>query len=92
VGIVSHIACARIKDTDFSLQYNNNTEVTANYASYSNNDGFNLAPFTIGHIDLGGVGTYWDGEIQEVIIYNRALSDAETADVRGYLNLKYNIY
>ena len=92
VGTVSHIACARIKDTDFSLQYNNNTEVTANYASYSNNDGFNLAPFTIGHIDLGGVGTYWDGEIQEVIIYNRALSDAETADVRGYLNLKYNIY
>tara|TARA_R110000772_G_scaffold133095_1_gene241523 strand:+ start:1572 stop:2741 length:1170 start_codon:yes stop_codon:yes gene_type:complete len=92
VGTVSHIACARIKDTDFSLQYNNNTEVTANYASYSNNDGFNLAPFTIGHIDLGGVGTYWDGEIQEVIIYNRALSDAETADVRGYLNLKYRIY
>ena len=92
VGTVSHIACARIKDTDFSLQYNNNTEVTANYASYSNNDGFNLAPFTIGHIDLGGVGTYWDGEIQEVIVYNRALSESEIAEVRGYLNLKYKIY
>lgn len=92
LGTVSHIACARIKDTDFSLQYNNNTEITANYASYSNNDGFNLAPFKIGYIDLGGVGTYWDGEIQEVIIYNRALSDAETADVRGYLNKKYKIY
>lgn len=92
LGTVSHIACARIKDTDFSLQYNNNTEITANYASYSNNDGFNLAPFKIGDIDLGGVGSCWNGDIQEVIIYNRALTDAEIAEVRGYLNLKYKIY
>ena len=91
-GLVNHIACARIKDTDFSLQYNNNTEVTANYASYSNSDGFTLAPFTIGYIELGAVGAYWTGDIQEVIIYNRALSDAEIADVRGYLNKKYRIY
>ena len=91
-GLVNHIACARVKDTDFYLQYNNNTEVTVNYSSYSNTNGFNIAPFTIGHIDLGSAGTYWNGDIQEVIIYNRALSDAETAEVRGYLNLKYKIY
>tara|TARA_R110002124_G_scaffold168593_1_gene336127 strand:- start:2206 stop:3378 length:1173 start_codon:yes stop_codon:yes gene_type:complete len=91
-GLVNHIACARIKDTEFSVQYNNNTKVVNNVASYSNSDGFALAPFTIGYIELGAAGSYWNGDIQEVIIYNRALSDAEIADVRGYLNLKYKIY
>tara|TARA_R110002020_G_scaffold6494_2_gene27649 strand:+ start:1526 stop:2692 length:1167 start_codon:yes stop_codon:yes gene_type:complete len=92
LGTVNHIACARIKDTDFYLQYNNKTEITANFPSYSNADGFNLAPFRVGHVDLGLAGSHWDGDIQEVVIYNRALSDSETADVKGYLNLKYKIY
>ena len=92
IGIVNHIASARIKDTEFSLQFNNNNKVISNVAAYSNSDGFNLAPFTIGYVQLGVAGTYWNGDIQEVIIYNRALSDAEIANVRGYLNLKYKIY
>ena len=33
-----------------------------------------------------------EGQFNELIIFNRALTDAEIADVRGYLNLKYKIY
>ena len=35
---------------------------------------------------------YLDGDFQEVIIYNRKLTDAETAQVADYLNKKYKIY
>ena len=51
---------------------------------------FDIQKFHIGSFD--GTLRHLDGEVQEVIIYNRALSDSEIADVRGYLNLKYKIY
>lgn len=51
---------------------------------------FDIQKLHIGSFD-GGV-RHLDGEVQEVIIYNRALSDSEIADVRGYLNKKYRIY
>ena len=35
---------------------------------------------------------YLDGEVQELIIYDRKLSDDEVSKVVGYLNLKYKIY
>jgi hypothetical protein len=37
-------------------------------------------------------GQLLDGNVSELIVYNRALSDSEIDDVRGYLNLKYKIY
>ena len=91
LGTVNHIACARINNTNFSLQYNNSTEITNTFV-YANANGFNLAPFTIGHIELGGVGTYFTGDIQEVIIYNKFLTTIEKDKIRDYLNKKYNIY
>ena len=51
---------------------------------------FDIQKLHIGSFD--GTVRNLDGEVQEVIIYNRALSDSEIADVRGYLNLKYKIY
>ena len=33
-----------------------------------------------------------DTNIEEIIVYNRVLSDSEKSDVKGYLNLKYKIY
>ena len=91
LGTVNHIACARINNTNFSLQYNNSTEITNTFV-YANANGFNLAPFTIGHIELGGVGTYFTGDIQEVIIYNKFLNDFERNKITDYLNKKYRIY
>ena len=35
---------------------------------------------------------YLDGNVQEVIIYDRKLNDTETANVVKYLNNKYKIY
>lgn len=42
---------------------------------------------------LGGYGggQYWDGDIAEVIVYNRALTDAERKKVENYLGEKYNL-
>lgn len=96
VGTVNHIGCATIKNKKISVKYNNNTTVDNHLALYSNNDGFNLAPFRVGFIEQsspsGGLGEYWNGDIQEVIIYNKALSNDETSQVRDYLNNKYKIY
>ena len=50
---------------------------------------FNTTQFNIGSF---GISEYLSGQVQEVIVYNRALSSNEIADVRGYLNLKYKIY
>ena len=92
VGTVNHIACAMIKDTEFSIYYNDSPVVTTNVPLYSNNDGFNLAPFTIGHKEVDTAGNYWGGDIQEVIMYNRALNSHEVAKIQDYLNKKYRIY
>ena len=44
---------------------------------------------------LGGTGTsyseYWNGDIAEVIVYGRLLSDAERTQVEDYLAKKYGI-
>ena len=50
---------------------------------------FNTASFNIGKYNTGN---YMTGEFNELIIFNRQLTDAEIADVKGYLNLKYKIY
>jgi hypothetical protein len=48
---------------------------------------------TDGLIPPAAINTrYLDGDFQEVIIYNRKLTDAETAQVADYLNKKYKIY
>ena len=87
-----HIGYAAIEGTDFYLQYNDSPEVTINIPLYSNNNGFNLAPFRVGFIESGIAGDYWDGDIQEVIIYNKFLPKTEQNKIRDYLNKKYNIY
>lgn len=48
---------------------------------------------TDGLIPPAAINTrYLHGDFQEVIIYNRKLTDAETAQVVDYLNKKYKIY
>ena len=44
-----------------------------------------------GVLRLGQQTSYFNGKIAEVIIYTRALSDAEMAQVDTYLNQKWNI-
>ena len=51
---------------------------------------FNSAVFHIGA--RTGNTQYLSGEFNELIIYNRALTDVEVNDIVGYLNYKYKIY
>lgn len=39
-----------------------------------------------------GTSLFLSGEFNELIVYNRALTDTEIDDIVGYLNYKYKIY
>lgn len=45
----------------------------------------------VGAVTASGTSSF-DGNIYEVLVYNKALSSAEATDVRNYLNGKLNIY
>ena len=86
-----HIATMKLESStsNLSLQYNNALIQEGTMASYDNTQTYNAAKFKIGNgTHLGNL----DGNLQEVIIYNRALSSTEIAKVTDYLNLKYKIY
>jgi len=53
--------------------------------SVENTVGFNPAP-TLG---VDGMGTFFSGDIAEVVVYNRALTDTERSAVLSYLDHKY---
>tara|TARA_R100000329_G_scaffold145908_1_gene131974 strand:+ start:3567 stop:4736 length:1170 start_codon:yes stop_codon:yes gene_type:complete len=92
LGTTHHIVSARIHNHTFRLQYNNNTEVHQTFAQFNNDDGFTDDKLRIGNIQLGGADTHFKGDIQEIIIYNKYLSNTERDLVRNYLNRKFKIY
>ena len=88
----NHIISSRVHNHKLHLQYNNNTEIEGNFPQYSNADGFNITTFRIGSILDGLAENHFNGDIQEIIIYNKYLDDYERDMVKNYLNNKYNIY
>lgn len=62
---------------------------TDNDSSFDHELTYNSASFHIGKYNSTN---YMTGEFNELIIFNRQLTDVEIAEVRGYLNLKYKIY
>jgi hypothetical protein len=46
-------------------------------------------PNTLGKSNSGGADPLFKGEMYEILLYNRALSEAERAYVESYLNAKY---
>ena len=50
---------------------------------------------TLPNMYIGGTGTsydeFWNGDVAEIIVYNRALSDAERKSVEDYLGKKYGL-
>ena len=88
----SHIGVLKKHNKRIDLEYydsSNSIATTDNDAAFDNTFSFNTAQFDIGSLNAS---QFLNGQLQEVIIYNRALSATEIADVRGYLNLKYKIY
>jgi len=71
-----------------NMQVNNNAAASSTVSGWTDLD-FNEANYKVGVIDT----SYLDNaNLEEVIVYDRVLTDIEISDVRGYLNLKYKIY
>ena len=88
----NHIGILKKDGKDINSEYydsSNTITKTDTDAAFDNTFLFNTAQFNIGYF---GVTEYLGGQVQEVIVYNRALSSTEIANVKDYLNLKYKIY
>ena len=71
--------------------YDSSTSVfkTDTDVGFNENETYNQNIFYLGTFSGGAL---LNGQMQEVIVYNRSLSASEISDVKGYLNLKYKIY
>tara|TARA_R110002051_G_scaffold325294_1_gene426905 strand:+ start:2545 stop:3699 length:1155 start_codon:yes stop_codon:yes gene_type:complete len=91
----NHIAILKKHNKRIDLEYYdsaNSLSETDNDSGFNHSLTFNGANFYIGsYVDVAGTFSL-EGNISEVIVYNRALTDKEISDVKGYLNLKYKIY
>jgi len=88
----NHISVLKKHNKIIDLEYydsSNSITTTDNDSGFNNSFEFNTETFDVGSLNTSN---FLNGQLQEVIIYNRALSTTEIADVRGYLNLKYKIY
>lgn len=88
-----HIATMWLESASstLGLKYNNDTTTSmeGTMSNYDSTQTYNAAKFKIGNgTHLGNL----DGNVQELIIYNRALSLTEQNTVINYLNNKYKIY
>jgi len=71
-----------------NMQVNNNAVASSTISAWTDID-FNKTNYKVGVLNT----SYLDNaNLEEVIVYDRVLTDIEIADVRGYLNLKYKIY
>ena len=88
-----HIGVVGKEGKTINVEYYDDANSIAN--SYTNGSfepsiAFNETTLNVGSLD--GTTELLDGSVQEVIVYNRKLSDAEVSKVVGYLNLKHKIY
>lgn len=87
-----HIAVAHFHNKHMHLEFNNTISAHINESSFDHNTTFNDATYTLGYKLTEDATHYLDGNIQEFIIYNHELDDYTIAEIKSYLNKKYNIY
>lgn len=98
-----HIGCLRKQNKSVFVDYksaNSSSNLTDYDAAFDTAVSFENEKFRIGCtqesdglIPPAAINTrFLDGDFQEVIIYDRKLSDSEMAKVDDYLNKKYRIY
>ena len=88
----NHISILKKNSQTINLEYYDSATsktATDNDSGFNNGYTYDSAKFSIGSYR---VFPHLSGQLNELIIFNRALSDTEIAEVRGYLNLKYKIY
>jgi len=89
----NHIGVLAKSGKNIDLKYYddlNTITKTATDIEFDDTVVFNEDSFNIGSLD--GTTKLTRGNAQEIIVYNRALTDSEISKVVGYLNLKYKIY
>ena len=82
----NHIGVLVKENKTINLKYYDSSNAITNTDTSPDFDGtiaYNESSFSVGVLD---------GQSQELIVYNRVLSDTEIAKVTDYLNLKYKIY
>ena len=88
----SHIGVLKKHNKTIYLEYYdsaNTITTTDNDSGFNHSFEFNTATFNVGSLSTSN---FLNGQLQEVIIYDRKLTDKETAQVVDYLNKKYRIY
>tara|TARA_Y100000593_G_scaffold2209_1_gene4353 strand:- start:7218 stop:8360 length:1143 start_codon:yes stop_codon:yes gene_type:complete len=69
---------------------NNSATASQTSGSWDDTTTFNSAFFAIGR--KRGSEVFTNTNVEEVIVYNRELTDSEKTDIKNYLNTKYKIY
>ena len=90
-----HIGMFKLHNKRLYLNYDalgNSQSSSVNNASYDHSEVFDRNTYDIGFIGGGVSSDYFEGNFHELIVFNRKLEDTEIADVKKYLNDKYNIY
>jgi len=88
----NHISILKKHNKRIDLEYYdsaNSITATDNDSGFNASYAYNSKTFSIGSFR---VFPKMSGQLNELIIFNRALTDIEIANVRGYLNTKYKIY
>ncbi|MEQ9117076.1 T9SS type A sorting domain-containing protein [Fulvivirga sp.] len=94
--LASTIGLTTTSDYIFTNTYRNNSQQiflqsdAAGSASITGNISNTGSPLILGALN-NDYGTYFDGDIAELIFYRQGLNDAERIIVENYLALKYNI-
>tara|TARA_R110002051_G_scaffold212079_2_gene277263 strand:+ start:20 stop:1165 length:1146 start_codon:yes stop_codon:yes gene_type:complete len=87
-----HIGMAKLHNKTLYLEYNNTLSDSLHNSGYDNSTTFDGSDFIIGYKESAAATNYFNGSMQEIIIYNSALTDSEISNVKEYLNTKYKIY
>ncbi len=94
--LASTVGLNTTTDYIFTNTYRNSTQQiflqssASGSASFSGNISNTSSPLILGALN-DNYGTYFDGDIAELIFYRQGLNDAERIIIENYLALKYNI-
>ena len=90
IGVVRRMYDGGERDYLQTWYYDAIHQKTAAVHTSPNTAKWNDEKFYVGSNE--GTGLFLSGEFNELIVYNRALTDTEIDDIIGYLNYKYKIY
>jgi len=86
------ISAIKLSRDTLSISVNNSIDVSSTTVGFDATGEYNDYAFGIGGSIDGALGTFYEGALAEIIVYNRDLTALETTRIYNYLNNKYKIY